>query len=227
MMRNLPSLAVYWRPLLVSSLLLAVSAGGSLLFVSAQTQSVNTAGGQPPASFELRFEGADGATTTLSDFRGRVMLLNVWATWCAPCRKEMPALDRLQAQIGGSDFEVVALSIDRRGRDAVQPFFHEIGIKNLRVYLDRGSEAMNALGVVGLPTTVLIDRDGREVQRWVGPAEWDSPEIIAVIEQALQEFRAAGADVIRPGGNISTAVRTVLAPKGQRHSRVNKVQLNG
>ena len=226
-MMRMPSVTPYCRPLLVSSLLLAASAGGSLLFVSAQSPSASTAGGQPPASPALRFEAADGTTATLSDFRGRVVLLNIWATWCAPCRKEMPALDRLQAQIGGSDFEVVALSIDRRGRDAVQPFFDEIGIKNLRVYLDRGSEAMSTLGVVGLPTTVLIGRDGREVQRWVGPAEWDSPEIIAVIEQSLQEPRAAGADVMRPGGNISTTVRTVRAPKRPRHGRVNKVQLNG
>ena len=223
----LSSWAVHWRPGLVSSLLLSVAAGGSPLFFSLQSQSVNTAGGQRQASPELRFEAADGAAAALSDFRGRVVLLNVWATWCAPCRKEMPALDRLQAEIGGADFQVVALSIDRGGRDAVQSFFDEIGIKNLRVYLDQGSEVMGTLGVVGLPTTVLLDRDGREVQRWVGPAEWDSPEIMAVVEQALQEPRAAEADVIRPSRNMSTAIRTVRALQRPLHGGVNQVQLNG
>ena len=227
MTRILSSLAAYWRPLLVSSLLLTVSAGGGLLFVSAQSRSVDAAGDQPQASPDLRFETADGEPLSLSEFRGTAVLLNIWATWCAPCRKEMPALDRLQAKMGGADFQVVALSVDRSGLDAIRSFFGEIGIKNLRIYVDQESGTMSALGVVGLPTTVLIDSDGREVQRWVGPAEWDSPEIIAVIEQALQEPRAAGVDVIRPGGNMATTVRTVRVLKRPRHSRVNKVQLNG
>jgi thiol-disulfide isomerase/thioredoxin len=133
---------------------------------------------------ELQFQDASGKVLTLADFRGRVVLLNIWATWCGPCRKEMPALDRLQAKLGGPGFQVLALSIDR-SPDRIQPFFDEIGIKNLSIYTDRSSAAMATLDVVGVPTTLLIDREGREIQRWVGPVEWDSPEIEAVIGRQL------------------------------------------
>ncbi len=112
--------------------------------------------------------------------RGKVVLLNIWATWCTPCRKEMPTLDRLQTALGGTDFEVVALSIDRR-MDAVRKFFAEIGIQKLAMYLDSSAKATRQLGAVGLPTTLLIDREGREIARLIGPAEWDSPDIAAFI----------------------------------------------
>jgi thiol-disulfide isomerase/thioredoxin len=117
----------------------------------------------------------------LSDFAGRVVLLNLWATWCAPCVREMPTLDRLQAELGGPDFEVVALSSDRAGAAAVEPFFRTHGLSRLGVYLDPQGEATRALGTRGLPTTVLIDREGREVGRLEGVAEWDSPEAKALI----------------------------------------------
>jgi hypothetical protein len=98
----------------------------------------------------------------------------------------MPSLDRLQVELGGSDFKVVALSIDRSGLDAVRPFFAEIDIQNLDIYLDRPAASMTAFGVRGLPTTLLIDSDGRELQRWAGPKEWDSPEVIADIRGYLE-----------------------------------------
>jgi thiol-disulfide isomerase/thioredoxin len=113
------------------------------------------------------------------------VLLNIWATWCVPCRKEMPTLDRLQSKLGGKDFEVVALSIDRRGRELVEPFYKELGLHALAIYLDQPGAAPRAFNTVGVPTTLLIDRDGREIASKVGPAEWDSDEMIAVIRDAL------------------------------------------
>lgn len=135
------------------------------------------------ASFS--FETADGRNITLKDFAGKAVLLNLWATWCPPCREEMPSLDRLQSMKGGTDFEVVALSIDKGGSEQVQPFFEEIGIKRLEMYLDQPGVSMQALRIVGLPTTLLIGKDGRELARWVGPKEWDDPETVEEIETLL------------------------------------------
>lgn len=128
----------------------------------------------------IQFENADGQPRSLADFGGKVVLFNIWATWCVPCRKEMPTLDRLQAKLGGADFEVVALSIDRR-IDAVRKFFAEVGIQKLAMYLDSSAKATRELGAVGLPTTLLVDREGREVGRLIGPADWDSPEMAELI----------------------------------------------
>lgn len=139
----------------------------------------------PKSLPEIRFEDGDGQPGTLTDFRGKVVLLNIWATWCIPCRKEMPTLDRLQAELGGPDFEVVALSIDRAGPGVVRKFFGEIGIEHLALYIDASGKAMFTLGVVGLPTTLLIDHEGREVGRLIGPAEWDSPEMTAFIRARI------------------------------------------
>src|SRR5260370_20856881 len=134
----------------------------------------------PKSIAAIQVEDADGRPRSLTDFRGKVVLLNIWATWCVPCRKEMPTLDRLQAKLGGADFEVVALSIDRR-MDAVRKFFAEVGIQKLAMYLDSSAKATLELGAVGLPTTLLLDREGREVCRLTGPAEWDSPAMVEFI----------------------------------------------
>ena len=130
---------------------------------------------------ELRFVDGAGAPRSLSDFRGRVILLNLWATWCVPCRKEMPALDRLQAALGGQGFEVVALSIDQGGIAAVKRFYEELEVRNLRIYVDQSGDALGKLGSVGIPLTILVDRDGRELWRIVGPREWDAPETVRAI----------------------------------------------
>ncbi|GIX26889.1 TlpA family protein disulfide reductase [Pelomicrobium sp.] len=135
----------------------------------------------------LRFVDADGKPRALADFRGRVILLNLWATWCPPCRKEMPSLARLQEKLGGPDFEVVALSIDRGGLFAVQSFFDEMDLRHLKIYVDASAEAMAALGAVGLPTTLLVDRKGRELWRVVGPVEWDKPEVVERIRRYLKD----------------------------------------
>jgi thiol-disulfide isomerase/thioredoxin len=135
---------------------------------------------------DLNFVDGTGKAMTSADFRGRVILLNIWATWCAPCREEMPTLDRLQAERGGGDFEVVALSIDQKGMDAVKAFFSEIGIHALRPYLDRSGKTAAALGLAGLPVTLLVDRQGREIGRKTGVADWSSPEVTALIDRALK-----------------------------------------
>ena len=103
----------------------------------------------------------------------------------------MPALDRLQAELGGPDFEVVALSIDRGGMDAVRKFFADIGIRTLAMYLDSSGQALRQLGAVGLPMTLLIERDGREIGRLIGPAEWDAPEMIEFVRCVVAKGDAA------------------------------------
>ncbi|MEO8567132.1 MAG: TlpA disulfide reductase family protein [Betaproteobacteria bacterium] len=133
----------------------------------------------------VTFEDATGRKRTLADFQGKVVLLNLWATWCGPCRKEMPTLDRLQSQLGSADFEVVALSIDRDGQAAVKSFFDEINVQRLGIYVDASAEAGRKLEIVGVPTTLLLDRTGREILRVVGPADWDRPEVIATIQRYL------------------------------------------
>ena len=134
---------------------------------------------------EVGFVDAEGATHALSGFRGQTVLLNLWATWCGPCRREMPTLDRLQATLGGADFQVVALSIDRAGVEPVRKFYAELGVQQLAIYVDSSGKSMRALSALGLPTTLLIDRAGREVARKIGPAEWDGPEMIALIRQQI------------------------------------------
>ncbi len=147
---------------------------------------------------EIQFQDGEGRDLTLADFRGKVVLLNVWATWCVPCRHEMPTLDRLQAELGGPDFQVLALSIDRDGFEAVAKFYTEIGVKHLAMYLDASGMAAPALGAVGLPTSLLIDRDGREIGRLVGPAEWDSPEMITFLRGYLAKQSRLFGPMLRP-----------------------------
>ncbi|MBA5775577.1 TlpA family protein disulfide reductase [Stappia sp. F7233] len=135
------------------------------------------------------FLDGEGREVTLEDFRGRVVLLNIWATWCVPCREEMPTLDALQARLGGEDFHVLPLSIDRAGISVVRRFYNEIGIRHLGMYLADSRRAMFALGAFGLPTTILIDREGKERGRLVGPAQWDSPEVITQMQILIDERR--------------------------------------
>lgn len=154
---------------------------------AAQGPPQNFAVHETPRSLpEIHFQDSRGTTLRLADFRGKVVLLNIWATWCGPCRREMPTLDRLQAELGGSDFEVVPLSIDRAGIKVVREFYADVGVRHLPMYNDKSGKASRGLGVVGLPTTLLIDRAGRELGRLIGPAEWDSPEMVAFIRKQLE-----------------------------------------
>lgn len=146
---------------------------------------------------ELHFQDVANRRLTLADLRGKVVLLNIWATWCLPCRREMPALDRLQQALGGAHFQVVALSIDSGGVPAVKSYFETLGMHALGVYVDSTMTAANALDITGTPTTFLIDTAGREVGRHEGPAKWDSPGN----EQFLRSFIAASARGARQPGS--------------------------
>ncbi|MAG95983.1 MAG: redoxin family protein [Alphaproteobacteria bacterium] len=140
---------------------------------------------------EIGFIDAMGQPHTLQEFQGRVVLLNFWATWCAPCRREMPALDRLQAKLGGDDFMVLALSQDRKGPPVVTAFLQKIAVANLAVYVDPTSRSARAFGAYGLPATVLLDRQGRALGRMVGPAEWDSDDAIKLFHHFIAKGKKA------------------------------------
>jgi thiol-disulfide isomerase/thioredoxin len=114
------------------------------------------------------------------------VLLNLWATWCAPCREEMPSLDRLQKDLGSDKFEVVALSLDRKGAEASQKFLDETKVSSLKLYVDASAKQGTTLKIVGMPTTILIDKEGRELGRLAGPAEWDSEDAKRLITAAIE-----------------------------------------
>jgi thiol-disulfide isomerase/thioredoxin len=140
---------------------------------------------QPMPVPSFRFTDDAGRSLNLEDFQGKIVLLNVWATWCAPCRKEMPTLDRLSQELGGREFQVVPLAIDRAGVEAVRRFYDKTGISGLGLYVDTASAATRALKLDGLPTTLLIDRKGQEIGRITGPAEWDSPQMVGLIKSFI------------------------------------------
>lgn len=140
---------------------------------------------EPAEIADISFQNEAGETIKLSDFKGRVVLLNLWATWCAPCREEMPSLNRLQEALGGNTFEVVALSLDRKGADASKAFLDEVNATALKLYIDDTARQGGALRIVGMPTTILIDAEGREVGRLSGPAEWDSDTAKELISSLL------------------------------------------
>jgi thiol-disulfide isomerase/thioredoxin len=141
---------------------------------------------QPEALPEIKFQDAKGAERSLADWKGRIVLLNLWATWCVPCRKEMPALDRLQAELGGDKFEVVAISVDRKGLEASKKFLDETGAQRLALYADPTARLASTLRAVGLPATLLLDGEGREIGRLLGPAEWDSDDAKRLIASILK-----------------------------------------
>jgi thiol-disulfide isomerase/thioredoxin len=137
---------------------------------------------------DLTFTDAAGKARTLGDFRGRTVLLNLWATWCVPCRKEMPALDALQAKLGDDSFEVVAVNIDTRNLDKPKTWLNEVGVKRLAYFADPSAKAfqdLKAIGkALGMPTTLLVDPQGCELGTLAGPAEWASDDAIKLIEAA-------------------------------------------
>lgn len=140
---------------------------------------------------DLAFLNPEGQPVKLSDIGGTgLRLVNIWATWCVPCRKEMPALDQLQAELGGKNFEVVTINIDTRDPTKPKTFMTETGIKNLALYTDPKAQAFQDLRTVGrgfgLPTTMLIDGKGCEIGHIAGPAEWASPDAIKLLRAALE-----------------------------------------
>ena len=144
---------------------------------------------QKPLSLaDLSFAAPDGSKVSIGDMKGKTLLVNLWATWCAPCRKEMPALDELQKEMGGADFEVVAVNLDRGGPDKPKAFLEEIGVTNLAYYSDATNKVFNDLRTkaraTGLPTTLLVSPEGCELGTLYGPAEWASPDAKALITAA-------------------------------------------
>lgn len=170
----------------------------------------------PPANFVLHaapkpipavaFEDGQGRKRNLSEFRGKVVLLNIWATWCSPCRREMPLLDRLQSQLGGAGFEVLALSIDRAGIEPVRKFYSDTDLRNLAIYVDTSGKAPRELGTFGVPATLLIDREGRELGRLTGPAEWDAPDFVEFLKSIVARQHAGPPAIEETTGNAARSI---------------------
>jgi thiol-disulfide isomerase/thioredoxin len=143
---------------------------------------------------DLAFEDAEGKPKKLSDWRGRTLLVNLWATWCVPCRKEMPALENLQTRLGGPNFEVVAINIDTRDPEKPKNFLKEINLTRLGYFSDQKAKVFQDLKAVGralgMPTSVLVDREGCEIATIAGPAEWDSDDAIKLITAAISPVAA-------------------------------------
>ncbi len=138
---------------------------------------------------ELAFKDAAGRDRSLKDWRGRTVLLNLWATWCVPCRREMPALDALQGKLGGPGFEVVAVNIDTRDPEKPLAFLKDVGIKKLAYYSDQSAHVFEDLKTAGkafgMPTTLLVDRSGCEIGTMAGPAEWSSDDGVKLVSAAI------------------------------------------
>jgi thiol-disulfide isomerase/thioredoxin len=143
---------------------------------------------------DLAFEDADGKPKKLSDWQGKTVLVNLWATWCVPCRKEMPALDRLQTRLKGPNFEVVAINIDTRDPEKPKNFLKDANLTALGFFNDEKAKVFQDLrGIgraLGMPTSVLVDAKGCEIATIAGPAEWDSDDAIKLIRAAVQPSAA-------------------------------------
>jgi len=139
---------------------------------------------------DLAFEDAEGRPKKLSDWRGRTVLVNLWATWCVPCRKEMPALESLQTRLGGPNFEVVAVNIDTRDPEKPKNFLKEANLTRLGYFSDQKAKVfqdLKAIGrALGMPTSVLVDGEGCEIATIAGPAEWDSEDAVKLITAAVR-----------------------------------------
>jgi thiol-disulfide isomerase/thioredoxin len=157
-------------------------------FAKGEVAAVNIAKG-PLKMPDLAFQDASGKALTLANWRGRTVLLNLWATWCVPCRKEMPSLDALQAQLGGPNFEVVTVNIDTRDPEKPKTWLKEVGVSKLAYYADPAAKTFQDLKAVGrafgMPTTLLIGPEGCEIGAIAGPAEWASDDAIKLIQAAL------------------------------------------
>ncbi len=140
---------------------------------------------EPKPLPDVAFADGAGKPLKLSDWKGRVVLINLWATWCAPCRKEMPDLAKLQTELGSDQFEVVAISVDRKGAEASASFLTETGADALKLYVEPTTKIVGELQSAGLPATILVDRQGRELGRLLGPAHWAAPEAVTLIKAAL------------------------------------------
>src|SRR5262252_6564915 len=132
---------------------------------------------------DFTFSDGLGRDFKLDHFRDTYILVNVWATWCSPCKGEMPALNHLALLFANKNIKIVPISIDVSGVLSVRSFYERLGLNNLSIYVDPSKNVMDALGITGIPTTVLVGRDGREIGRMVGPAQWDAPESVKHIRE--------------------------------------------
>ncbi len=189
---------------------MALAANAALALTPAERDALKALGTGEMASLvvhdaprpapETVFRDGSGGEVTLADYAGKVVVVNVWATWCPPCRAEMPALDALAGAMEGPDFELIALSTDRGGAPRVEDFFAEIGVRNLEVMLDPKSRFMRAAGIMGLPVTLILDREGREIARMIGDADWDSPEARDLIRRVIEMTGDTAGEAGEPGG---------------------------
>ena len=200
----LKNIAHIGASLAIGAIVAAFAAQSSLDSVSAASKAAAINDAERVLGFEVtmpakrlsdvRFTDAEGALVTLKDKRGTVVLINFWATWCPPCVREMPSLERLQTELGGDGFEVLAINEDREA-SVIGPFYDHFGLTKLAGYHDPYGRLSRQLKVNGLPTTILIDHRGNEVGRVVGGAEWDSPASIALMRYYLtQPISAASAE---------------------------------
>jgi thiol-disulfide isomerase/thioredoxin len=161
---------------------------GLLTMMTPPASAFNFVPSETTPAPEISFLDGEGEEVTLADLEGRIVVLNLWATWCAPCRREMPGLDQLQADLSDHGLEVVALSQDRGDALAkIQAFYDDVGVQHLAIYRDPKAQTARDLRAVGLPTTVVFDRQGQEVGRVMGDAEWDGEAAYQLIETLLRE----------------------------------------
>jgi thiol-disulfide isomerase/thioredoxin len=145
---------------------------------------------------EIEFQDETGTKYTLGQFHGNFALVNIWATWCPPCKEEMPSLNSLASHFSAKDLKIIPISVDVSGVPTARHFYTEFGLDKLSIYVDPSSNVMHAFSVVGIPTTLLINRDGLEIGRRIGPAQWDSPEII----EGLTRIIGSDANVTKNPG---------------------------
>ncbi len=151
----------------------------------------------------FQMQTLSGREVTLADWAGQVVLLNLWATWCAPCVRELPSLARLQEQLGSDRFQVAAVSVDRAGARVVVPFLQRLQLNALPVYLDPAGQALRAFKARGLPTTLVIGAAGQELGRLEGDAYWDFPEAVALIQHHIEQETAVSTDQVPVDGAVT------------------------
>ena len=178
-----------WSHVFASLLLIILVGGGSAAEDNPGVPERARLGEFIPASPLLpapaiSFVDLAGNTVSLSEFTGKIVLVNLWATWCAPCVREMPSLERVQSRLGDK-IAVVAISEDHGGSKIVEPFIDKLELKSVKIYLDPKSTVERAFKVQGLPTSFLIDREGRVLGRVEGAAEWDAPKLLKVLKSFL------------------------------------------
>ncbi|TKW67470.1 MAG: TlpA family protein disulfide reductase [Paracoccus denitrificans] len=162
-----------------------MAVAGEIDFDAASAGGLTLAPGDGQPVSQTTFTDPEGNEHSLSEYAGKAVLLNFWATWCAPCREEMPALNSLQKDLGGDDFQVVTIASGRNPQPAIDKFFAEAKIDSLPVLLDPRQKLAREFGVLAMPVTILIDRDGNEVGRMMGPADWSTDAAKAVVGQMI------------------------------------------